>query len=259
MLTVLASPAGADLSDEKVSTTQDKSGNTTVRVSSDGSVPQPGARRGGSTVTCNYYATFFTDTDATQFTDPGAMTPGQFYWADCRDAADGSIMNRFFQFDPAQPAISAFALALAAQSTLVLPFPVPRTNPARDQDQLVGIDTWLWVDPATWQPVTASASIPGLSATVIATPTRVVWAMGDDQPPVVCDGPGTPYDTSLPESAQSTDCRHLYQVRDVYEASATIEYTITWSASNGEGGTLAGAGRTTQFPMSVAERQAVGA
>ena len=75
---------------------------------------------------------------------------------------------------------------------------------------------------------------------------------------VTCDGPGTPYDDTKPESAQSTDCSHLYQSRGAYTASATITWSVAWSASDGSGGQLADASRTTQFPMNVVERQAVG-
>jgi hypothetical protein len=37
----------------------------------------------------------------------------------------------------------------------------------------------------------------------------------------------------------------------------SIDWTITWSATNGQGGALPGTSRGTSFPVPVAERQAV--
>ena len=57
----------------------------------------------------------------------------------------------------------------------------PTTSP-----QLVNVSTWLWLDPATWKPYTATASIAGVSATATATPQKVVWNIGDGNT-VTCD------------------------------------------------------------------------
>ena len=241
-------------------TKQSDTGATTVSVNRDGSVTQPRSRGGGSGISCNYFDTFNTETEAIQFApSAGDFQDGLFYWIECFSAGGDPLLARYFQYQQGQPPISPYRLALAASSTLDMPFPGPRTNPDRGVDQLVGIDTWMWIDPAAWQPLSTTVSIPGLSATVTATPVSATWDMGDGQEPVVCNGPGTPYDVDRPEAGQSTDCSHLYQVRGAYTATVTILYEVSWSASNGEGGTLEPAPRSTQFPMSVAERQAVGA
>ena len=80
----------------------------------------------------------------------------------------------------------------------------------------------------------------------------------DDGTTVVCDGPGTVYDPSRPPADQATDCGHVYQRRGGHTASATITWTVGWSSSDGSGGSLADVSRTTQFPMTVIEHQAVG-
>jgi hypothetical protein len=238
---------------------QSSDGTTTVSVGLDGSVPRSSSG-GGSGISCSYYDTTVGDTDAIEFTPhSGEYVEGHYYWIECFDADGGSLFARYFEYRAGTPPVSPFRLALAASATLALGHPEPRTNPDRSVAQLVGIDTWLWIDEGSWEPLTATATIPGLSATVTATPVRTTWDMGDGAPPVVCDGPGTPYDTSRPEAGQRTDCSHLYQVRGSYTATATITWRTTWSATNGESGTLASAGRSTRFPMAVAERQAVGA
>ena len=259
LLLFSAEPIGAERAERDiVRTEQSSNGTPTLTVSSETS---GGATRtrGSSGITCRYLNPSMTSGGQMVFTEnTGGLEEGAYYAVRCADRAGTQTLFRIFQHTPAAPPVSAFRLALAARTSLEMPPPGPQTNPARQHDQLVGIDTWLWVDPADWQPLTASVAIPGISATVTATPVRSEWDMGDGQDLVVCHGPGTPYDTSRPEASQSTDCSHLYQVRGAYTATATIVYEVTWSASNGEGGTLEPARRSTPFPMSVAERQAVG-
>lgn len=259
-LMVLAAPDTAFAGGSRDKTVdQDASGDATVTVSSRS---QAGGRSGssGGTVACRYYETSGTDTDALDYVPPDGLEEGRYYWVTCVDTASGEVVSsRYFIHRPGAPAVSGLALARSAVSSLTLGFPGPRTNPGIDQRQLPGIETWMWVEGADWQPVTATASIPGLSATVTATPTHVTWDMGDGTPPVVCEGPGTAYDPEVAPADQSSDCTHRYQRRGSYTASATAHWELRWSATDGDGGALAPATRTTTFTMTVAERQAVGA
>lgn len=257
---LLTSPgfAWADLSEEKKSVRQDAGGNATVSVR--GRSGAGGATRSsGGTVTCRSYETSGTDSEALDFLPPGRLEEGRYYWATCFDAATGEhVSTRYFRYERGAPALSGRALARSAVASLAPAFPEPRTNPDIEHRQLPGIDTWLWVEPAAWGPVSATASIPGLSATVTAEPTHVIWDMGDGSPPIVCAGPGTPYDPDLRPSEQSSDCTHRYRSRGSYGASATIHWELRWAASDGDGGTLDPIARTSAFTMTVAERQAVG-
>ncbi|MEW6154219.1 MAG: hypothetical protein AB1673_09565 [Actinomycetota bacterium] len=96
----------------------------------------------------------------------------------------------------------------------------------------------------------------------MATPRSVTWRMGDGSEPVVC-GAGTAWDPALREEEQSSDCAHTYRRSSAgqpglaYFASATVTWEATWTASNGESGSLGTASRTTEFRMRVAEGQAV--
>jgi len=193
----------------------------------------------------------------------GDFVEDHYYWTFCRNGLDALVSLRIFQYQPGVTPISAPALAAEAVDQLRPAFPVPQTNPDLSVDQIAGIETWLWVDPDDWQPVTATASVPpigpfpGLTVTATAQPVQVIWDMGDGTE-VVCDGPGTPYDVDRPAADQSTDCSHVYQRFGRYEASAIMVWQVSWSSSDGDGGTLANIARTTTFDIGVAERQAVG-
>ena len=82
---------------------------------------------------------------------------------------------------------------LAQEAAEDTPLPVPTVGmaPAPPIPQLVGLESFLWIDAAQWVPQSASASAGGVTSTVTATPKRVVWEMGNGDS-VACDGPGVP-------------------------------------------------------------------
>ncbi len=91
-------------------------------------------------------------------------------------------------------------------------------SPAIDADQVVGVATWLW---DARQPLSVTASIPGTTAELVATPMSVSFDMGDGRAPLVmgsgpgaaCQAPGVAYDTTLPSAAQHSDCTYTYDAR----------------------------------------------
>ena len=92
---------------------------------------------------------------------------------------------------------------------------VPESRPG--SVGLVGMPNWMWVDqPAanTWGPITRSASAAGWTVTATARVSKVTWDMGDSAP-VVCNGPGTPYEDSYGKSASPT-CGHTYTRQGTY-------------------------------------------
>jgi len=140
---------------------------------------------------------------------------------------------------PAGPAPSPVTVAKQAASTLTLPSPAIEMAPPQTSEQLVGVSAWLWVNSAAWQPSTVTATVDGVSATATATPTQVVWNMGDGHS-VTCDGPGTPYEASQPNA--TTDCSYTWtipsssQASGTYQVTATIEFSVTWTAAGAAGG-----------------------
>jgi hypothetical protein len=124
----------------------------------------------------------------------------------------------------------------------------------------VNLPTWLWVD--NWAPVVGTASSPALTVTVTARPRNVYWRMGDGSADEVC-GAGTPWNPALREEQQRSDCTHTYkrssahQPGQRYTAVASMTWEVTWTATNGESGSLGPAVRNETFQMRVTEGQAV--
>lgn len=249
VIAIVGTPAAA-WGDEGTGAKVDSGGQPKVWVSTPGADP-PGSAGGSGTVTCGLYSGG-TDTGVWLGTGDPVTAPveGEHYWIVCSDGYVNFITYTLADL------IDGATLARRAFNELPLLYPRPRTAPPATAKQLVGVRTWLWVDADDWRPMSATASIPGLSATVTAQPSTVTWEMGDGTT-VTCNGPGTPYDPNTPDDAQSTDCGHTYQHDGDRTVLTTIEWTVSWTASNGEGGTLPAVQRSTQFPLTVEQRQAV--
>lgn len=174
----------------------------------------------------------------------------------CKDATGREVSNRVVVVPPRTPV----QLAREALSYEPLPKPQPATSPP-DAQTYVNLQTWLAV--TGWESVETSASVPGLTTTVVAEPTEAVWKLGDGET-LVCAGPGKTYDHTVPEEHQDTDCGHVYRRSSAgatpdnnYPASVTVNYHVTWSATDGSRGDLGLLPVTTNFPMRVREVQLV--
>jgi hypothetical protein len=162
----------------------------------------------------------------------------------------------------AAPAVNPAVLAQQAESQLPLATPSIEMAPPATSDQLVNVSTWLWINPAAWQTLSATATAGPVSATATATPAKVVWSMGDGQQ-VTCAGPGTPYDPSNPNA--STDCSYTWtqssagQPGSAYQVTATVYWQVTWAATGAAGGGNFGLipGPAAHVAAQVAESQAI--
>lgn len=159
--------------------------------------------------------------------------------------------------------------ALRDNVTRRVPSPVPRIAPA-DEDAngwtYVNLDTYFWVDggPGQWDVVSATASVPGLSVTVQAVPQRLVVDPGDGSRTFSCEGQ-PPVASNAVWYEGMPGCVHRYVNssamagnEQTFPVVLAIDWSVTWSASNGEAGDL-GSMRTTSAvrPLAVAEIQAV--
>jgi hypothetical protein len=163
---------------------------------------------------------------------------------------------------PAPVQVDPEVIARQLARRLPLPEPDVATSPPAGRDQLVGVPTWLWVRDA-WEPRSVSASLGGATVTVTATPRSVRWDMGTGDR-VTCDGPGTAYDPSAPDSAQDTDCSYTYrrssaaQPGERYPVSTRVRWRVRWTASGiAGGGDLGSVTRSTGLSLRVAEGQAL--
>jgi hypothetical protein len=187
---------------------------------------------------------------------------GQWYAYWCGNGADLWLGNLWVP--AAQPAVAPAALAQLARRYLPLPPPSIQLNPPAGRDHLVNLESWLWVDPATWGQRSATASVPNESATVVATPVSVTWKLGDGGQ-VTCQGPGVPYDMTRPPASQRTTCAYTYQRSsagrpgDRYTVSATTTWSLSWTATGvvATSGTLPALLRTSTTTVRVAEAQAI--
>jgi hypothetical protein len=249
--------------------TQDAYGNAVVTAMSELGVPLPVGRRPTGSVTCRWFLPAVPPAGNVDFGQPipgapaSGLVEGQWYYLRCENA-DGALVREAWRiWTPADSAVMARELALQAADELVVPYPVPGLSPRIGVNQIVGLPTWMWVESGSWQELTATAAIPGLSATVVAMPVRTRWDMGDHSELVVCDGPGVVFDFSRDERLQQTDCSHIYQWDSNdepggnYTITSYIDWELTWTATNGEGGTLADASRGTSLDVHAAEIEAV--
>jgi len=146
---------------------------------------------------------------------------------------------------PPDPAV----LAQQAYGELTVPNPVAkRSPPENNSDPQYGGQSYTWVGLWTyvwageWQSYARTVELRGVSATVTATPTALVFDPGDGSAPVTCDGPGRPWtevDGSNPPSAGG--CGYMYRAvtpNGPLTATTSIQWSVAWTSNVGAGGTF---------------------
>jgi hypothetical protein len=193
---------------------------------------------------------------------PPGQRPGAWYVWKCTGPGVGS--DAFYRtpvwIPDGQPGAvpSPADLAAMARRQLRLPVPSIAANPAGDQ--LVNLPTWMWLSGG-WGPVSATASVPGVSVTAVATPVSVAWSMGDGAT-VTCSGAGTPFQPVGDPKAPSPDCGHTYRTSSagqpghVFPVAATVHWTVAWSGA-GQSGTFPDLTTAGNTAFRVAEAQAL--
>jgi hypothetical protein len=155
--------------------------------------------------------------------------------------------------------VSPAQLAMVASRQLRLPAPRIRSNPAGPQ--LVNLPTWLWVEGSDWGLRSATVSVPGASVTATATPTRVVWSMGDGGE-VTCVSAGTPFPPGADPTRTSPDCGYTYRFasqgrpRNAFPVVATVWWSVEWSGA-GQHGRFEGLRTSSAAEFAVVESQSV--
>jgi hypothetical protein len=164
----------------------------------------------------------------------GGSGPGTWYVAYCTNPLTYLNDPRPAIWVPAgssptaTPSVPALLDQAIGQAALV--DPSIELNPMGQQ--VVNVPSWLWISPNDWSAVVASASAGAVTTTVTATPTAVVWNLGNGDS-ITCPGPGIPYNPNEPAADQSTYCDYTWpqssanQPGAVYLITATIEYEVT--------------------------------
>lgn len=124
---------------------------------------------------------------------------------------------------------------------ITVELPTTQVNPPNTTYQLVGVETWLWIDPAARTPISNTFCIVDFAndrnyacATLSASFANVVFTIdngngGTDT--VNCPSGGTPYDTSLSEASQANQprCGYVFEYDGELTVSATATWDLNWS------------------------------
>lgn len=216
-----------------------------------------GGSGGGSAGSSPYSSCVFRTIDNT-WDNAGALLLGgsvePFYdggegTATCVRRSDGS--TAFFLISPRD---AAALVADMAVSQLVLPTPDVATSPPRGGLTLVGVPVWFWTTNTA--PVSTTATIPGLSATLTATLDSTTVTVDDTT--TTCHHGGTPYDPTHPNATGSGGlaCAHTFQTHGARTATITTRWRLTWTATNGQSGTLVDRTRPTTVTLNPHQAQA---
>ncbi len=222
-----------------------------------------GADQTSSPVQCTY-PVLSGDLAAVMGTGPGGATDGVWVLPTCTGEGYVNPMRPVWVTNAPTTAPSAAAVARQAVARLSLPQGIVRMSPEASQRQLVGERTWLWIDPAAWKSMSATASAGPVSATATASPAQLVWNMGDGDR-VTCNGPGRPYDPNTPDGQQDTSCSYVWprssasEPDGAFTASVTILWDVSWTAAGAEGGGSFGrlTGPPTEVTVAVTEGQSL--
>ena len=239
-------------------------GTVTVGAGSTGTTSpgSSGGSGGTSAEICTYTPL---DPATSQLLGIGGPVPGQWVEPYCTGPAYLNPMALIWVTSGQTPQQAMPVLvARQALSEMTLPTPTIESSPSVSYDQIVHVPTWLWINGGLWKSRSVTASAGGVTATATATPVDVVWGMGEGHQ-TVCAGPGTPYDTSRPASAQSTNCSYTWttssagQPNSSFAVSATVEWRVTWTVIGAVGGGNLGIvdSPTSTVAMRVAEVQAI--
>jgi hypothetical protein len=206
---------------------------------------------------CYYQPASGSDLAAAQALGGVPAPPAQWYVGVCGyPPVPGLTKFRIFAAPPG-PAL----LAAEAVKALRLPSPMIVTNPSAAGQLLVGVPVWLWLNPVSWGARSATASVPGMSITATATPSRVLWSPGDATS-LTCTGPGSAWSPGDDPRAGSPTCGHTYTTSSAgapgaaFTLRATITWRVTWAGA-GATGTVPDLQTTAQVAVTVAEAQAV--
>ncbi len=105
----------------------------------------------------------------------------------------------------------------------------------------------LWVDDSIWVEHSVTASLPGISATLTATPVQVIWDMGEGSDHkgadryVYCGGPGEPFHAERLSREASTSCSYRYTTTSGrqpdlrFQVVPWVEWTLRWVCEPGCG------------------------
>ena len=169
----------------------------------------------------------------------------------CRDG------GRIFRWVPQLPNMDALIAGAEDRVRRAVPAPVSAINPSAEAGAFVNLGLWLAV--AEHPPVSVTASVADVWATVEANRSSTTFDLGNGDV-VTCAGSGTPIvDPSVVEQGP---CGYTYLEATPADRPLTITISTTWTTSyttsTGRRGTLAPIVTSTAFLYRVREVQTIG-
>jgi hypothetical protein len=184
--------------------------------------------------------------------------------------AQVTALNQQLQIDGCPALVTTATLAQQAYDSITFPRPSGHRSPPEGQDYngypftYVGLWTYYWTDPATWKPLTATASAAGLTATVTAEPVSLWFDPGDGSAGLSCAGPGRPWAQSDGNNAPSEGaCGYEYSkvTGPGYDhpitSTQTIHWKITWAGTGNTGGEIPALSTSTSGQLNVMQIKTV--
>lgn len=172
---------------------------------------------------------------------------------------------------PAGPQISADELARRAVARMNFAIgsigsTPPPTSSNGDALGQMGLPIWLWLtNRDVADPITETAADGGLSVQATAALDRTEWLIsrnGQALATVTCrgaDAPGTPYDgrdAKLPSPTCGFPADFNAHTGNL-TLTATAHWTVTWTSSNGQDGTIDVPPQSTETVIRIGETQAI--
>lgn len=139
-------------------------------------------------------------------------------------------------------------------------FPDPVIDDLQALTHTTQLESWFWVEN-DWIPITDSSTQGFVTVVVQASPNRVEWNPGDGTAAFGCNDPGVAWSPAVSDAG--TTCGHIYESGTAdeaglaYEASATIEWDLTWSVNGAPQGSFGTGAATSVFDVPVGEVQIV--
>ena len=160
-----------------------------------------------------------------------------------------------------EPVVDPVTLARAAVEAAAIPAPSVETNPRITTDDgvegaaVVGVDTWVWAASGTPSHVEVRATAGSTSVSVSADAGGL--SLSAPRARTRCTGWGEPWREGTSREGDS-DCVVVF-TRSAAHVPLTVSatYDITWTSTNGTGGTLEALTTTTTIDLPVAEIQTI--
>lgn len=165
-------------------------------------------------------------------------------------------------YTPVNPAV----LAQQALATIRFPHPSGDRSPRQTLTyqghpfSYVNLWTFFWTDPGVWHPLSATASVGEVSATVTARPVELVFDPGDGNAAVACAGPGRPWaesDGNSPPSDGACGYRYTKVTSGPITSTQTIVWQITWVGTGNTSGEIPSLSTSTSGQLQVLQIQVV--